>query len=167
MLIFKKRTKTYSCLPIVFCSAAEALSTSVWNVCPSFDRRSVILYCNIRMWPKSPAATPIAHNSKRDVRYLKSADRTRIFHILSLASLPLKTVHFEMSSTALHYYKRIHQDWNMIIWHQTLSYKHASVTKSSPIGRSDHACVVVSDYQTIHKQTVTTHAQNSIMLEIA
>ena len=24
-----------------------------------------------------------------------------------------------------------------------------------------------SDYQTIHKQTVTTHAQNSIMLEIA
>ena len=33
--------------------------------------------------------------------------------------LPLRTVHFEMNSTALHYYKCIHQDWHKIIWHQT------------------------------------------------
>ena len=55
-----------------------------------------------------------------------------------------------------------------------LSDKHAVVTKCSPLGRSDHACVVVSscflrksEYKTIHKRTVTTTARNSIMLEIA
>jgi hypothetical protein len=60
------------------------------------------------------------------------------------------------------------------VYTNELSYKHAIVTKCSPLGRSDHACVVVSscflrksEYKTIHKRTVTTTARNNIMLEIA
>ena len=67
----------------------------------------VCMRCILCMRATPSLPTPIAHNSVHFWSSLKSTVCTRIFHILSLACLPLRTVHFEMNSTALHYYKRI------------------------------------------------------------
>ena len=60
------------------------------------------------------------------------------------------------------------------IYTNDMSYINANVQKCAPLGKADHACVLVhdvilkkSEYRTVYKRTVTTDARYSIMLDIA